>query len=53
MIIWSLLGLGLTTIMNNMVRNRRINRYNRNVDRYNELIEKLQQQKENDTKNEN
>jgi hypothetical protein len=52
MIIWSLLGLALVAIVNNMVRNRRIKHHNRNVDRHNELIEKLQQQKENNKENE-
>jgi ribosomal protein L13E len=55
---YAVLGLCLAAliflaIVKNKVDNRRINRHNRNVDRQNELIEKLQQQKENNKEDEN
>lgn len=40
------MGLGFVSIVNHMVRNRRIDRYNRNVDRHNQMMDILLKKKE-------
>lgn len=46
MIFWCLIGLVVLAFVNNVVRNRRIGRYNRNIDRHNQMMEMLQKNKE-------
>jgi hypothetical protein len=49
MIFWCLMGLAFLGIVNQVVRNRRIDRYNRNVDRHNRLMEQLMVNKDKST----
>jgi hypothetical protein len=46
MIFWGLMALAFLGIVNQMVRNRRIDRHNRNIDRHNQMMEMLLKNKE-------
>lgn len=46
MIFWCLMGLAFLTVVNTMVRNRRIDRHNRSIDKHNQMMDMLLNKKE-------